>query len=113
MTRRHRADQIAEFGDLPGKIAPHVLRQSLRLAGDLGYSGPLLHPERHRGHSITSRYVHAADAVLPAAVDAVANKTLKLMAQPDLRSDSDQEQPQLLSACSDTGSAMWDGMTSL
>ena len=30
----------------------------------------------HKTHSITSRYVHSADAVLVAAADAVANATL-------------------------------------
>ena len=44
------------------------------------------HPCSATRHSITSRYVHSADAVLLAAADAVA--TVKLMA-------SDQAQPQL------------------
>ena len=50
-------------------------------------------------HSITSRYVHSADAVLLAAADAVANATMTLMA-------SDQAQPQLrdqLIPCSPDG----------
>jgi hypothetical protein len=34
-------------------------------------------------HSITSRYVHSADAVLLAAADAVANATTKLMGEKD------------------------------
>jgi hypothetical protein len=33
----------------------------------------------HKGQTITSRYVHAADAVLLAAADAVANRTVELM----------------------------------
>jgi hypothetical protein len=33
----------------------------------------------HKGRSITSRYVHSADAVLLAAADAVANRLLGLM----------------------------------
>ena len=43
----------------------------------------------HKTHSITSRDMHSADAVLLAAADAVANDTMKLMAryqpQPQLR----------------------------
>lgn len=39
----------------------------------------------HKSHSITSRYVHSADAVLLAAADAVANETLKLMGWSKLR----------------------------
>lgn len=35
----------------------------------------------HKGHSITSRYVHSADAVLLAAADAVANRTAELMGE--------------------------------
>jgi hypothetical protein len=34
----------------------------------------------HKTHSITSRYMHSADAVLLAAADAVANAIMKLMA---------------------------------
>jgi hypothetical protein len=34
----------------------------------------------HKTHSITSGYMHSADAVLLAAADAVANATMKLMA---------------------------------
>jgi hypothetical protein len=36
----------------------------------------------HKTHSITSRYMHTADAVLLAAADAVANSTMNLM-EPD------------------------------
>jgi hypothetical protein len=42
----------------------------------------------HKTHSVTSRYVHSADAVLLAAADAVAKAIMKLMAL-------DQAQPQL------------------
>ncbi len=74
-------DRIAKLGGVPQAVTPHVLRHSFAsLAGDLGYSestiGTLI---GHKGHSITSRYVHAADAVLLAAVDAVANETLTRM----------------------------------
>jgi hypothetical protein len=33
----------------------------------------------HKGRSITSRYIHGSDAVLLAAADTVANRTLALM----------------------------------
>jgi hypothetical protein len=35
----------------------------------------------HKGRSVTSRYIHSADAVLLAAADAVANQILGLMGQ--------------------------------
>lgn len=74
-------DRIAKLGALPTDVTPHVLRHSFAsLAGDLGYSeltiGTLI---GHKGHSITSRYVHAADSVLLAAADAVADETLARM----------------------------------
>lgn len=73
--------RIANLGKLPADITPHVARHSFAsLAGDLGFSeisiGALI---GHKGHSITSRYIHHADAVLLAAADAVANRTLELM----------------------------------
>ena len=57
----------------------------------------------HKTHSITSRYMHSADAVLVTAADAVANATMKLMA-------SDQPQPQLRDQQRD-GSVVRDGIT--
>ena len=73
--------RIAKLGSLPADVTPHVLRHSFAsLAGDLGYSEPTIAAlVGHKGHSITSRYVHAADAVLLAAADAVANRTAVLM----------------------------------
>ena len=58
--------QIIKLAVLPDDITPHVLRHSFAsLAADLGYIeltiASLL---GHKGHSITSRYVHSADAVL-------------------------------------------------
>jgi integrase len=75
--------RIAKFGELPADITPHVLRHSYAsLAGDLGYSEPTIAAlVGHKGHSITSRYVHSADAVLLAAADAVANRTAELMGE--------------------------------
>ena len=76
--------KIAAFGELPKDITPHTLRHSFAsLAGDLGYSEPTIGALiGHKGQTITSRYVHTADAVLVAAADAVANRTLELMGEP-------------------------------
>jgi integrase len=73
--------RIAKLGKLPADVTPHTLRHSFSsLAADLGYSEPTIAALiGHRGQSITSRYVHHADAVLLAAADAVANRTLELM----------------------------------
>ena len=66
--------RIAKLGDLPADITPHVLRHSFAsLAADLGYNEPTIASLLgHKTHSITSRYVHSADAVLLAAADASA-----------------------------------------
>jgi len=73
--------RIAKLGGLPADITPHVLRHSFTsLAADLGYSEPAIAAlVGHRGRSVTSRYVHSADAVLLAAADAVAGRTAELM----------------------------------
>lgn len=73
--------KIAKLEKLPQDITPHVLRHSFAsLAADLGYSEPTIAAlVGHKGHSITSRYVHSADAVLLAAADTVANRTAELM----------------------------------
>jgi len=73
--------RIAELGEMPADVTPHTLRHSFAsLAGDLGYSEPTIAALiGHKGHTITSRYVHAADAVLLAAADAVAGRTAELM----------------------------------
>ncbi len=75
--------KIAQLGDLPTDVTPHVLRHSFAsLAGDLGYSEPTIAAlVGHKGQTVTSRYVHAADAVLLAAADAVAGETAKLMGE--------------------------------
>jgi integrase len=67
-------DPIARRAALPVAVTPHTLRHSFAsTAADLGYSeltiAVLL---GHRKASITSRYVHSADAVLLSAADAVA-----------------------------------------
>jgi integrase len=52
------------------------------LAADLGYSEPTIAAlVGQKGRSVTSRYVHSADAVLLAAADAVANRTAELMGE--------------------------------
>jgi integrase len=73
--------RIARKGGLPADITPHVLRHSFAsLAADLGYSEPTIAALiGHKGRSVTSRYVHSADAVLLAAADVVAGETLQRM----------------------------------
>jgi len=73
--------RITKAGGLPADVTPHVLRHSFAsLAGDLGYSETTIAAlVGHKGQSITSRYVHAADVVLLAAADAVAGRTAELM----------------------------------
>ena len=75
--------KIAKLGELPSGVTPHTLRHSyVSLAGDLGYSETTIAALLgHKGRSITSRYVHAADAVLLAAADSVANCTAELMGE--------------------------------
>jgi hypothetical protein len=103
--------RIAKLGDLPAEITPHVLRHSFAsLAAGLGYNEPTIASLiGHKTHSRTNRYMHSADAVLLAAADAVANATMKLMAE---KSDlaPDQAQPQLRNQQRD-GSAVRDGIT--
>ena len=74
-------DRIAKLGELSADVTPHVLRHSFAsLAADLGYSEPTIAALiGHKGQTITSRYVHAADAVLLAAADTVANETANRM----------------------------------
>ena len=87
--------RIGKLGDLPKDITPHVLRHSFAsLAGDLGYSESTIAAlVGHKGTSITSRYIHAADAVLIAAADTIARRTHALMTedlnQVGVRSDAD------------------------
>jgi integrase len=81
--------RIAKLSELPADITPHVLRHSFTsLAADLGYSEPTIAAlVGHKGRTITSRYVHAADAVLLAAADAVANRTAGLMGEQGLEAE--------------------------
>jgi integrase len=75
--------RIAQLGGLPPDVTPHVLRHSFAsLAADLGYSEPVIAAlVGHQGRSTTSRYLHSADAVLLAAADAVADRTVRLMGE--------------------------------
>jgi integrase len=75
--------RLAALGELPADVTPNTLRHSFAsLAADLGYSEPTIAAlVGHKGQSITSRYVHTADAVLLAAADAVANRTAELMGE--------------------------------
>jgi integrase len=73
--------RIVKLGGLPADITPHVLRHSYAsLAADLGYSEPTIAALiGHKGRSVTSRYVHSADAVLLAAADAIAARIIQLL----------------------------------
>jgi integrase len=75
--------RIAKLGDLPADVTPHTLRHSFAsLANDLGYSEPTIAALiGHKGHSMTSRYIHTADPLLLAAADAVADRTASLMGE--------------------------------
>lgn len=66
--------RIAGQAGLPADITPHILRHSFASeAGDLGYSELTIAALiGHKAGSITSKYVHAADAVLLKAADDVA-----------------------------------------
>jgi integrase len=81
--------RIAKVGELQEDVTPHVLRHSFAsLAADLGYSEPTIAAlVGHKGHSITSRYVHAADAVLLVAADAVASRTAELMGEKNFEAE--------------------------
>lgn len=76
-------NRILSLGGLPEDVTPHTLRHSFgSLAGDLGYSELTIAALiGHKGTSVTSRYVHAADAVLLAAADAVAEETARRMGE--------------------------------
>ena len=76
-------DRIAKLAELPADVTPHVLRHSYAsLAADLGYSELTIAAlVGHKGYTVTSRYVHSADAVLLTAADAVARRTAELMGE--------------------------------
>lgn len=68
---------------LPRDVTPHVLRHSFAsVAADLGHADATIAALLGHRHlsNITRRYIHSADRVLLAAVDAVAEATIALMA---------------------------------
>lgn len=73
--------KITKRGKLPVDVTPHSLRHSFTsLANDLGYTDLTIAAlVGHKGRTITSRYVHSADAILLAAANAVADRTAELM----------------------------------
>ena len=75
--------KITQLGNISPEVTPHTLRHSFTsLAADLGYSEPVIAAlVGHKGRTVTSRYIHSADAVLLAAADAVADRTLVLMGE--------------------------------
>jgi integrase len=75
--------RIIRLGGVPSDITPHVLRHSFAsVAADLEYSELTIATlVGHKKHSVTSRYVHGADAVLLAAADSVADRTAGLMGE--------------------------------
>jgi integrase len=81
--RNHWDRALANHG-LPNDITPKVLRHSFAsLADDLGYSEPTIATLiGHQGRTMTSRYVHSADAALLAAADDVAEQTAVFMGEP-------------------------------
>lgn len=68
--------RIMKINSVSVEITPHTLRHSYAsLASDLGYSEATIAVLiGHKGASITSRYIHAADAVLMQATDAIAER---------------------------------------
>jgi integrase len=75
--------KIRKLGALPSDITAHTLRHSFAsLAGDLGCAESTIAAlVGHKGRTVTSRYVHAADGVLLAAADLVADSTASLMGE--------------------------------
>ena len=73
--------RVVTLGGLGSDITPHVLRHSFSsLASDLGYSESTIATLiGHRGHTVTSRYVHSADDVLLAAAQVIAGETRRRM----------------------------------
>jgi integrase len=80
---RHSFASLAgDSGRRVAFLAASRYRREDRRATPLGYSEPTIAAlVGHKGRTITSRYVHAADAVLLAAADAVALRTVELMGE--------------------------------
>jgi integrase len=59
---------MADPHDVATEKQRHLRHSFASLAGDLGYGEPIIAAlVGHKGHTITSRYVHSADTVLLAA----------------------------------------------
>jgi integrase len=73
--------RMAKSVGLQRDVTPHVLRHSFAsLANDLQYSESTIAALiGHKGRSVTSRYIHSADAVLLTAADAIAGHIVALM----------------------------------
>ena len=76
--------RVVKLGGLPTEVTAHVLRHSFAsVAADLDMTETTIAAMLgHKGRSITSRYVHSADAVLLAAADKVAAEIARRM-EPD------------------------------
>jgi len=91
---------LRKLAGLPTDVTPHVLRHSFAsVASDLGYGEATIAALLgHRGRTITSRYTHAADAVLVAAADSVADAIEALLFQkPDEKTPSGANDNEALS----------------
>jgi integrase len=93
-------ERVMKLGDVPQDITPHVLRHSFAsIAADLGYAESTIAALLgHRGGSMTSRYIHSADAVLLDAADRVAfhvSRLLKASRAAKTRRDGDLSLPRL------------------
>jgi integrase len=75
------ARKLAKLEGFPSGITPHTLRHSYAsVAFDIGYSELTIAALiGHKKSTMTSRYVHAADAILLAAADKVAQHILELL----------------------------------
>ena len=82
--------RIVKLGGLPSDVTAHVLRHSFAsVAADLDMTEITIAALiGHRGRSVTSRYVHSADAVLLAAADKVAGEIARRM-QPEKQNSAE------------------------
>ncbi len=73
--------RVVKMAGLPAEVTAHVLRHSFAsVAADLDMTETTIAAMiGHKGRSVTSRYVHSADAVLLAAADKVAGEIARRM----------------------------------
>ncbi len=73
--------KVARIARLGPDVTPHTLRHSLAsVAADLQFGDATIAALLgHRGHGVTRRYIHSADAALLAAADAVADEIARMM----------------------------------